>query len=183
MLSIYMFLVQCCDVRNDFRVKRCLICLNSHLSCRDSCFIYAICIFYVYWCPTRFPYQIMFVSLNSNTTDVTYGAELLTLLEHLSSSPVFGPVHVARSLVFCVVFCRYLQILIIPLVSQTLDLLYNMFYIIIPAITNTSNGSIIIFQCFSTAGQGLFHTHFMVRVVLIIEGPVVICDKCIVPFL
>jgi hypothetical protein len=71
-------LVQCCDVRSDFRVKRCLICLNSHLSCRDSCFIYAICIFYVYWCPTRFPYQIMFASLNSNTTDVTCGAELLT---------------------------------------------------------------------------------------------------------
>jgi hypothetical protein len=38
--------------------------------CRDSCFIYAICI-YVYWCPTRFPCKMMFVSFNSNTTGFT----------------------------------------------------------------------------------------------------------------
>jgi hypothetical protein len=29
---------------------------------------------YGYWCPTRFPYQMMFVSFNSNTTGVTRGA-------------------------------------------------------------------------------------------------------------
>ena len=34
--------------------------------------------------------------------------ELLTLPEHLSSPPVFRGVLVARSLVFCVVFCRFL---------------------------------------------------------------------------
>jgi hypothetical protein len=34
--------------------------------------------------------------------------ELLTFLEHLSSHPVFSGVRVARSLVFCVVFCTSL---------------------------------------------------------------------------
>ena len=37
--------------------------------------------------------------------------ELPTLLEHLSSLPVFREVHVARSLVFCVMFCRSLFVL------------------------------------------------------------------------
>ena len=36
------------------------------------------------------------------------GQELLTLLEHLSSLPVFNGVRVAWSLVFCVVFCTSL---------------------------------------------------------------------------
>jgi hypothetical protein len=34
--------------------------------------------------------------------------ELLTFLEHLSSSPVFSGVRVARSLTFCIMFCRSL---------------------------------------------------------------------------
>jgi hypothetical protein len=31
------------------------------------------------WCPTRYPYQMMFVSFNSNTMGVTSEAEQLTL--------------------------------------------------------------------------------------------------------
>ena len=38
--------------------------------------------------------------------------ELPTLLEHLSSLPVFREVHVAPSLVFCVMFCRSLFVLL-----------------------------------------------------------------------
>ena len=57
------------------------------------------------WWPTRFPYCMMFVSFNSNTTGTTSGQELLTLPEHLSSPPVVSRVLVAQSLVFCVVFC------------------------------------------------------------------------------
>ena len=29
---------------------------------------------YVYWCPTRFPYQMVLVSFNNDTTGVTCGA-------------------------------------------------------------------------------------------------------------
>ena len=37
--------------------------------------------------------------------------ELLTIPEHLRSPPVFSGIHVARSLVFCVMFCRSLFII------------------------------------------------------------------------
>ena len=36
--------------------------------------LYFLYLFYAYWCLTRFPYQMIFVSLNSNTTGVTSGA-------------------------------------------------------------------------------------------------------------
>jgi hypothetical protein len=36
-------------------------------------FMFFVCI-YVYWCPTQFPCQMMFVLFNSNTTGVTSGA-------------------------------------------------------------------------------------------------------------
>ena len=67
--------VPCRDVRYDydFRVKRCSVCLDPHLCCRDgSCFMYVIFIYniYVEWCP----YHIMFVSFSSNTTCVICGA-------------------------------------------------------------------------------------------------------------
>jgi len=39
-----------------------------------SCFICYLYIFTWFWCPTRFPYHIMFGSLNSNTKGVTSGA-------------------------------------------------------------------------------------------------------------
>ena len=44
----------------------------------------------------------------SNTTDATYGVEMLTLPKHPSSLPVFTGVNVARSVVLCVIFCRLL---------------------------------------------------------------------------
>ena len=47
----------------------------------------------------------------SNTTVSLVEQELLTLPKHLSSSPVFSGVRVARSLVFCVEFCRSLFVL------------------------------------------------------------------------
>ena len=54
----------------------------THLFLRGSWFIYyrvyvlfmLFVFIYVYWCPTRFIYQMLFVSFNSNTTVVTRGA-------------------------------------------------------------------------------------------------------------
>ena len=51
---------------------------------------------------------MVFVSLNSNTTGVTCVAGTATLPEH----SVFSGVRVARSLVFCVMFCRSLLVLL-----------------------------------------------------------------------
>ena len=56
-------------------------------------------------------YKMMFVSFNRNMKDVTYGAGTV----HPSGAPeftlVFSGVHVDRSLVFCVMFCRSLFVL------------------------------------------------------------------------
>jgi len=41
----------------------------------------------IYWCPTRFPCQMMFMSFNSNMTGVTYGAGTA----NPSGAPEFTP--------------------------------------------------------------------------------------------
>ena len=70
---------------------------------------------YVYWCPTRLPYQMMFASFNSNTTGVTCGAETANPPGAHEFIPVFSGVPVAPFLVFCVMFCISLFVLF-PLV-------------------------------------------------------------------
>ena len=68
---------------------------------------------YTYLCPTQFSYHRMFVSFSSNTTGTTCREqELVTLPEHLSSPQVLSWIRFARSLVFCVVFCRSLFVLL-----------------------------------------------------------------------
>jgi len=46
--------------------------------------------------------------------------ELLTLPEHLSSSPVFSGVRITQSLVLCVMFCRSLFVLLAIVLSVLL---------------------------------------------------------------
>ena len=61
-------------------------------------------IIYVYWGQTRFPYQMMLVSFNSNTTGVAHGAR--TASGAYEFTPMFSWIRGARSLVFYVMFCR-----------------------------------------------------------------------------
>ena len=63
---------------------------------------------YAYWCPTRIPYQMMFVSFNSNMTDVTSEAGIaysFGVVEFvlLNLKGFFGGsrVRASQSLVFC----------------------------------------------------------------------------------
>ena len=68
-------------------------------------------IVYIYLCPAQFSRQMMFMLLNSMRTGVTCGAGTA----YPSRAPEFTPsfeVHVARSLVFCVMFCRSLFVLL-----------------------------------------------------------------------
>jgi len=68
---VFTFVVPCCDVRYNFRVKEDVIFVLTPLCfVGDSCFI----CFYVRWCPTRYTYKMMFVSSNSNMTGATSGA-------------------------------------------------------------------------------------------------------------
>ena len=69
--------------------------------------MFFVCI-YVYWYPTRFPYQMMFVSFSSNKTGVTSGAVTTYFSELPEFTLGFAGVHVAQFLVFYVVFCRLL---------------------------------------------------------------------------
>ena len=48
----------------------------------------------------------------SNTTGITLEQEVLTLPEHMCSTPVFSGVRAAQSLVFCGVFCRSLFVIL-----------------------------------------------------------------------
>ena len=63
---------------------------------------------YVNCCPTWFPYQVMFVSFNSNANGVTCWVGTGALPKQLSAPLIFTEV---RSLIFCVMFCRWLFVL------------------------------------------------------------------------
>ena len=73
---------------------------------------------YIYRFPTLFPYQMIFVSFNRNTTSVTSGSET----DYPSGASVFIPgfqLGSCQSLVFCVVFRKSLFVLflVVPLSS------------------------------------------------------------------
>jgi len=99
-----------CPCKNDVRFVLTTICFVG-----SSCFIYVFVFIYVYWCPTRFLYQMMFVSFNSNTTVVTCEAGTA----NLSGTHEFTPVLVGfvfLDLLFfvwcfvdcCLSFCPFL---------------------------------------------------------------------------
>ena len=61
-LHVFTFLVLCCDVRYNFRLKTMFGSSLQPICFVDSSFIFMLvaCII-VYWCPTRFPYQMLFM--------------------------------------------------------------------------------------------------------------------------
>ena len=89
--------------KNDVRLGLTLFCsVWGHVLFMLFVFIYS------YWCQTGFPYQMMFVWRNSNTSNVTFlEQELLLLLEN----QIFSGIRFARSLFVCVVFGRSLFVL------------------------------------------------------------------------
>jgi hypothetical protein len=80
----------------------------SHI---DSLSWYLLFVFvYVYWCSTRFPYQMMFASFNCNC--VTSWAGTTNPSGAPEYTPVFSAVRVAQSLAFYAVFCISLFVLL-----------------------------------------------------------------------
>ena len=57
------------------------------------------------WCPTRYPFQLMFMSFYRKMMGVTSGAGANNPSEAHEFTPVFNGVLVAQSLVFCVALC------------------------------------------------------------------------------
>ena len=79
-----------------------------HLFCREFMFFNAICICIdVYWCPTRFPYQMIFLSCNSKTTGVTSGGGI----DIPSRAPEFTPGYLWGSC--CSIFSFLCNVLLI----------------------------------------------------------------------
>jgi hypothetical protein len=62
--------------------------------------------------------------------------ELLTLLVHLSSSPVYSGVRVTRSLVLCVIFCRSLFVLLYFFFWPFCCLFFDIWILITPLVFN-----------------------------------------------
>ena len=59
-----------------------------------------------YWCVKRFLYHMMLVAFFGNTTDDTSRTGTVSPSGAYVFKPIISGVRVARSLVFCVVFCR-----------------------------------------------------------------------------
>jgi hypothetical protein len=97
-LHVFTFFVPCCYVRCDFRVKNYV-----RFALFPNCFVDAHVLFmlfvfiYVYWCPTQFPYQMMFVSSNGNTTVLTCGAGTAYHSGAPEFNTIFSGVRVTRS--------------------------------------------------------------------------------------
>ena len=70
--------------------------------------------FYVFWCPARFPYHMMFVLFNIKTTGVT--TEPLIIRGHLSSTTVFCSLQVAQSLFYGEVPHWVLFVIVVPFI-------------------------------------------------------------------
>ena len=79
-----------------------------YLFSRGSCFIDVICIYLrVYWCPTWFPYQMMFVSLTVTRRMPHVKHDWTANPSGIHEfTPIFSGLRVAWSLIFCVMFCR-----------------------------------------------------------------------------
>ena len=73
--------------------------------------IMSIVFIYVCWCPTRFPYHMMFASFNSYMTSATCGAGNANPCEAHEFTPAFSGARVSRSSVFCIMFYRSLLVL------------------------------------------------------------------------
>ena len=65
--------------------------------------------------------------------------ELLTLLVHLSSSPVYSGVCVTRSLVLCVIFCRSLFVLLYFFFWPFCCLFFDIWILITPLVSSNSS--------------------------------------------
>ena len=99
--SIYVFVKDSCSIYVFVR-DLCSIYVFVRDSCsiyvlvRDSCSIYVFS--YAFWCPTWFPYHMMFVSYNRNTTGIPCGAgRTANPSEVQEIRPVFSGVRLARS--------------------------------------------------------------------------------------
>jgi hypothetical protein len=125
-------------------------------------------IIYAYWCPTRFPYQMMFVSFNSNTTGFRCGAGTAKTSGAHEFIAVFSGVRDARSLAFCVCFVDHLSfvlflldiVLSVPLRCTASDYLFGIFKLFLMIFDLTKSG-----WCFTTCSVSVYEYMSLYRTI------------------
>jgi len=108
-LHVFTFLVPCCDVRYVFCVKTMFGSFYSHLICRGFHVLFMLVVFLRILVSNTVSITdnvCVVYLMNSNTTGITSGAATAITSGHLCSPSDFSRIRVARSLVFCVMFCR-----------------------------------------------------------------------------
>ena len=86
--------------------------------------------------------------------------ELLTIREHLRS-PFFSGVHVTRSIVFCVMFCRSLFVLLSFFFFSLCRLFFDLRIMIIPLVSSIFLDSIAMQFTFICSGTYAIHLAFL----------------------
>ena len=103
-LYVFIFLIRCCDVRYNIRLKRYSVCLPSLVLKEIHVLFMLFCIYLLILVSNKIFISMMFVHCNSNPIGVTIGAVTATLPEHLGSP--FLWVRVAQYFVFCEEFSK-----------------------------------------------------------------------------
>ena len=112
------FLVPCCEVRCDFRIIQCSVHFWIPFVLKGIHVLFMLFVFiYVFWCQTRYQYQMAVVWFNNNATGITNGEGITYPSGAPAYTPVFSGVRVAQSLLFCVVFYRSLFVLLAIVLS------------------------------------------------------------------
>ena len=89
-------------------------------------FMFYVCYLYLFMCTgVHYDFHVRWCLCLTVTWWVSHmEEELITLPEHLSSPLVFSGVHVAWSLVFCVMFCRLLFVLLLLSIVLSVHFLF-----------------------------------------------------------
>lgn len=105
-----------------FQQRDCMFGSSLRTFVQQGVHVLSMLIVFIYewWCPTRFPYQIMFLSFSSNTTNVTSG----TGTANPSGAQEFTLVLVVF-LLLCVVFFRII-VCTFPFVNDIVDLSFDL---------------------------------------------------------
>ena len=140
------FLVPCCNVLDDFRVK--VVSGSSSLPC--ICFVWGSYLYlYLRILRSKHDFHIRWYSCRLTVTHLVslVEHELLTLPEHLVYSRFLVGLRRAPSLVYCVVFCRALFVIFLAIVLSVF-VLDDLRFLITPLVcTNFSYRSSRVYMC------------------------------------
>ena len=138
-LHVFTFLVPCCDVRYDFRVKDVRSVFNPICYVGSSCFVYVFFLCLFTYAGVQHNFHVRWGSCHLTLTRrmSIEEQELLTFPEHLCLPPVCSGVHVVQTLVFCRSLFVLLLFLLWPLCCLSF---FDLRILIYTLVSSTSSG-------------------------------------------